>query len=85
MSAFIPNPVNKDSKLELELLQSMRLELHLLDIRGKRLQSWNYPMLGQGTHEIPFLQETFHALPAGIYMLQIQTGYGSGMKKIVKP
>jgi hypothetical protein len=80
MDAF-PNPVSDRLTLNFQLDQAERLQIHLLDLTGKRVlrEQVAYPK-GEHTHSLNMI-----TLPAGSYILWIHREFGEPVSmKIVK-
>ncbi|MDP2189722.1 MAG: S8 family peptidase [Sphingobacteriaceae bacterium] len=71
-----PNPVSDILHLELE--SGRMLQLDLLDMQGKRLQSWPAAEANQ-------MQIQLTGLPAGMYLLRLTTDKGNIHSRIIKP
>ncbi|MFK8101281.1 MAG: PQQ-dependent sugar dehydrogenase [Saprospiraceae bacterium] len=74
-----PNPFSDQFELNIELTESTRLKVQVLDLLGKTVYQTTQQVDGQWSKTIQL-----NNLTAGVYLLQLQTETGSFTQKIVK-
>lgn len=76
-----PNPFGSKTTLRFELLSSMRVELHIYDLLGRKITTLIEPkMMGAGIHDVSFDGK---GLPKGVYISQLQTDSSIQIQKMV--
>ncbi len=78
---IFPNPTNHVAQVSFSLRQDDDVSLSLSDMSGRIIQTTTNPSLEAGTHHSRI---DLSKLNSGVYLLQIQTGEQSIIKKIVK-
>jgi hypothetical protein len=75
-----PVPSPGTSQVVFELPAASRIELSILDLAGRRIRKLADGSMPAGRQVVPFNGET---LPAGVYIIRLNTSAGMEMKKIV--
>ena len=78
-----PNPLSESSTISFSLAQPGDVSLVLRDLSGKSLAviaDANFPA---GSYQVPLTSGILTDLPAGVYLLQLNLGYTSAVRKIV--
>jgi PKD repeat protein len=75
-----PNPASSQATLELELTDLSDLQVNLLDVYGRQLRTISNARLDAGTHQIQLNQ--LNELPAGMYLIDVQTNKGRKTLKL---
>lgn len=75
-----PNPAMNQATLALELNDLTDLQVNLLDVYGRQLRSFFNASLDAGKHQIELNQ--LEELPAGIYLIDVQTEKGRKTLKL---
>ncbi|MFN9581259.1 MAG: T9SS type A sorting domain-containing protein [Bacteroidota bacterium] len=78
--SVIPNPFHDLTQVSIDLMQSGSVEIQLLDINGKLLQS-NHYLLADGLQTLPVRADN---LQAGIYLLKVKKADETVTLKVVK-
>ena len=74
-----PNPNSGEFQVQLELEQSGRVDLHLVDLQGRT--AWSKQVaLAEGSNRIPV---RYTNLPAGIYLLCVRGDFGDRTMRIM--
>lgn len=82
--AVNPNPVSGTSALELELPEAGRTEVNLINTMGQQQGLVYSGVLAKGKHRLA-LTEKINNLPAGIYLIRVQSKKEAGLIKILIP
>ncbi|MEM6802263.1 MAG: NosD domain-containing protein [Bacteroidota bacterium] len=69
--ALIPNPINSNSSIDLMLQKSQKVDIHLLDISGKKLDKLFSGEIEEGVNQSISVSE-LSKFNSGIYILQIR-------------
>ena len=77
-----PNPVLASSILEINIPETVKTEVQLINALGQRMGNIYSGVLMKGKHRLS-LTDKINNLPAGIYMLKIHSKNESGLIKIV--
>ncbi len=72
IAKVFPNPVSNTSVLEIEMPQTGKLEVYLLNDLGQHIKNLFSVNLTRGKHQLS-LSDKFNNLPMGTYLLKIQT------------
>jgi len=75
-----PNPVSQSATISFSLNQASPVVMEILDVNGRSLRVIANEDFSAGDHEVIFNRG---ALSSGIYLLQIKTGEGVKMKKML--
>lgn len=81
-SLVYPNPVSTSSVLEVDIPETGKTQVQLINALGQQAGSIYSGVLPKGKHRLS-LTDKINNLPAGIYMLKIQSGNQSGLVKIM--
>jgi hypothetical protein len=73
-----PNPASELSLLTLKLPDPAELQIALMHTDGRTLRSWTTGAVNDYQHSIPV-----HDLPAGMYLLRVQSESGIGTRSLV--
>jgi len=74
-----PNPARDYVELDMSLEKSQETRIHLLDLFGRKLKTWEkYSRAGEEKHRLEL-----QGLSPGIYLFQVQVAEGSWTKKFV--
>jgi hypothetical protein len=76
-----PNPIWKNSVVNVTIPESGKVEIDLLSVSGQKLMTVYSGFLGKGDHRINF--ENNGRLPAGLYALQASTKNSRTTIKII--
>jgi len=79
---LLPNPVTPHSVLEIQIPQTAQTGIQLLTVSGQLLKSVYTGTLATGIHRLP-LNDKINNLPAGMYMLRIQSANREQALKMV--
>ncbi len=75
-----PNPTSNEATLQIDLLESSSVNVQIIDVSGKIIQSLNYSNLPMGIHQKTIA--TNH-LQNGTYFIQLRTDEVITMKKLM--
>jgi hypothetical protein len=80
-----PNPFNPVVHLKYHLPVSNNVKIEVYDLLGKRVKTIAEVNQNSGWHEISWdaLNSSGNVVSSGIYLIRIQTDYGTKMKKVV--
>lgn len=79
-SVIYPNPTTRKINIELELLQTSKLVINLLDNKGRMVQKLHHARTMAGTQQLQF---DLQKMPTGIYMVSIRAGNYKITKRLV--
>jgi len=77
---MLPNPVLQNAIIDITIPEAGNLQLDLLNISGQKISNIYSGFLSKGDHTINFTKKN---LPAGVYMLKVNSKISSGSIKIV--
>ena len=77
---MLPNPVLQNAIIDVTVPEAGNLQLDLLNISGQKMSNIYSGFLSKGDHTIDFTKKN---LPAGVYMLKVNSKISSGSIKIV--
>jgi hypothetical protein len=77
-----PNPVSTSTVLEVDIPETGKAQVQLINALGQQTGSIYSGMLTKGKHRLS-LTDKINNLPAGMYMLKIQSGKQTGLVKIM--
>ncbi len=80
VSTLQPNPAKEVSKLKLELTERATVDVSITDPTGKKLSNLFKRELAPGTHNFNL---KLLSMPAGIYLVKINSKMGSITKELV--
>ena len=75
-----PNPFNSATTISYWLAAPMETKLTILDMLGRTVQVLNTESKQAGKHEITF---SAAGLPSGLYVIHLQAGSRTGMKRMI--
>lgn len=78
--SVFPNPVEDHAEIEFFLSTTSWVTLDLKSVTGSTIHIINNHLYAQGRHTVPFER---HAIPSGIYLLQIRTVDGTMTRKLI--
>ena len=81
-SIVYPNPVSTSTVLEVEIPETGKTQVQLINALGQQAGTIYSAVLTKGKHRLS-LTDKINNLPPGIYMLKIQSGNESGLVKIM--
>lgn len=81
LQSIYPNPAADELYLEIDLKQSTNLAFHLYDTQGRKIKTLANASYTDGTHQIPLQVFDY---PTGIYLLMIDSDFGTITKHFVK-
>lgn len=83
MQRIYPNPARSEVRIELNIRESSHIQLAVYGINGRRIALLADAMMGAGRHEITWeAKENGQQLPAGIYIVRLQTEQGTVSRKL---
>jgi len=77
---ILPNPVLQNAVIDITVPEAGNLQVDLLNISGQKISNIYSGFLSKGDHIINFTKKN---LPAGMYMLKVNSKISSGAIKIV--
>lgn len=75
-----PNPTRDYLQLQLKYAPEGEARLHLWSVTGQRIESHNWTLIGEENSK----KLSLELLPAGLYLLQLETEYGVLTRRFVK-
>lgn len=71
-----PNPFNPATRIAYELANTGDVQVSIIDVRGRLVNTWNYKAQEAGYHEIIWAgtDQNGQVLSAGLYLLSVQAG-----------
>lgn len=75
-----PNPVNKNSKVHLEIKQDQHVSIQIMNTLGMLVYTHNYGVLSSGSHSLPL---NTSGLSKGIYLVNFHFGNSIKSEKII--
>jgi hypothetical protein len=79
-----PNPVTGISVLEVEIPETGKTQINLFNIAGQQTGTIFSGMMAKGKHQVSLISK-INNLPAGIYLIKIQSKNQTGLAKLVIP
>ncbi|MEZ4686910.1 MAG: T9SS type A sorting domain-containing protein [Bacteroidia bacterium] len=76
-----PNPASASVQIDMLLSEAAELKISLHDLSGKQVAQICDKPLGQGFQHINWLRPA--NLPAGLYLLKVQAGSQTALKKLI--
>src|SRR6266487_82131 len=76
-----PNPAAEKATIDINLTESGNVQIDLLNINGQRLMNIHSGFLPKGFHTISFIN--YRKLPAGLYLLQMNTKTLTGSVRLI--
>ena len=80
LASVYPNPVKQKSLIELSLPENGNVRIDLLNLQGQKLMNIYTGFLTKGLHNIDLDKEN---LPAGVYMIRVNTKSSTSSIKII--
>ena len=77
---MLPNPVLQNAVIDISVPEAGNMQIDLLNINGQKISSIYSGFLSKGDHTINFTKKN---LPAGMYMVKVNSKISSGAIKIV--
>ncbi len=81
---FYPNPVTGVSVLEVEIPETGKTQISLFNIAGQQTSTVFSGILTKGKHQLLLINK-INNLPAGIYLVKVQSKNETGVAKVVIP
>ena len=81
LQSIYPNPVADELYVEIDLAQYTEIELHLYDTQGRKVKTFPTTSYADGKHQISLQVSDY---PKGIYLLMIESEFGTITKHFVK-
>lgn len=79
-----PNPVTKNGFIEYKLPKRSQVAIDIINLQGSQQLLLQESVLQEsGRQQLSFVMK--HKLSAGLYLIRLQTGFGSVVKKIIIP
>jgi len=78
-----PNPLNSDSRLNINILQAGNVTVSIIDRTGRFISNSEYEYSSAGNYSIA-IGQLLTNFPQGIYFIRVQTPDGSTCSKVVK-
>jgi hypothetical protein len=75
-----PNPAQNTAAVSITLENAAQVEISLMDMSGRQINSVNYGIIKAGTHNF---SDWFVELPKGIYLVQVKEGQNLHSRKLV--
>ena len=75
-----PNPASNQLRLNLDLIQSGRFSIQLVNLAGQQLQTIAAQELQTGQHNF---EMDLTMVPAGMYFLQVTSSAGTSSEKVM--
>jgi hypothetical protein len=79
--SVFPNPYNKNTKINLEIIKPVNVEYTVYNLTGQKLFYKDLGMLSPGNHSFSIFQSALSN--KGIYFIKVQTGANSYTEKII--
>lgn len=79
--SLYPNPAREEAIIEYYLPKSTPVHINITDLQGKILITKEIPAHTEGLYFIPL---SVQELSAGMYVIQVQTQYGTAVRKLIK-
>lgn len=83
-AAIYPNPVSTSSKLEIEIPETGKTQVVLINSEGKQVGTLFSGILSKGKHQVS-LTDKINNLATGIYLVKLQSKNQTGLVKIMIP
>jgi hypothetical protein len=77
---MLPNPVLQNAVIDITVPEAGNMQIDLLNINGQKISNIYSGFLLKGDHTVNFTKKN---LPAGMYMLKVNSKISSGAIKIV--
>lgn len=80
-----PNPVSNAATISFSLLQSSKVSVKVFDLSGRLIKTLANTAMQQGNHQLLWnaSDDNGHAAPAGVYLLRLDLGNYSEIKKLL--
>jgi hypothetical protein len=83
-ATIYPNPVSISSKLEIEIPETGKTQVVLINSEGKQVGTLFSGILSKGKHQVS-ITDKINNLAAGIYLVKMQSKNQTGLVKIMIP
>ncbi len=80
-----PNPFNPSTIIAYELADNSDVQVRIVDVKGREIQTWNHAGQEQGYHEMVWagLNQSGKPVSAGVYLLTVQAGNQFQSRKLL--
>jgi hypothetical protein len=83
--SVFPHPIGGLASIELRAPVPTAARLSVFDVRGRRVRTWNESALPAGVSSVSWnrADENGSRLPAGVYMIRLESGGEATSRKVV--
>ncbi len=80
-----PNPFNPATTISYELADNADVQIKIIDVNGREVQSWQHHSQEKGYHEMVWagINQSGKPVSAGLYLLSVQTGNQIQTRKLL--
>ena len=85
LASVHPNPFNPATTISYELADNVDVQIKIVDVTGREVQSWSHYSQEQGYHEMVWegVNQSGKPVSAGLYLLKIQAGKQFQSRKLL--